>query len=212
VLVCASHFVTWSGAGRIDEHSHTGPALRIKALESILVEKGFVDPKAVDDLIDVVENRIGPRNGAQVVAHAWVDPDYKERLLEDGSAGIAELGLSALQVEHLVVLEDTPDVHNVVVCTLCSCYPWPVLGMQPSWYKSAAYRSRVVIEPRRVLAEFGLDVPDEVEVRVWDSNADIRYMVLPIRPKGTDGWTEDELVELVTRDSMIGTSIPTIEA
>jgi nitrile hydratase len=200
----------------MDERSHadppSGPALRIKALESILVEKGFVDPKAVDDLIDVVENRIGPRNGAQVVAHAWVDPDYKERLLEDGSAGIAELGLSALQAEHLVVLENTPDVHNVVVCTLCSCYPWPVLGMQPSWYKSAAYRSRVVIEPRRVLAEFGLDVPDEVEVRVWDSNADIRYMVLPIRPEGTDGWTEDELVELVTRDSMIGTSIPTIEA
>jgi nitrile hydratase len=196
----------------MDERSHTdppsGPALRIKALESILVEKGFVDPEAIDDLIDVVENRIGPRNGAQVVAHAWVDPDYKERLLEDGSAGIAELGLSVLQAEHLVVLENTPDVHNVVVCTLCSCYPWPVLGMQPSWYKSAAYRSRVVIEPRRVLAEFGLDVPDEVEVRVWDSNADIRYMVLPIRPKGTDGWTEDELVELVTRDSMIGTSIP----
>jgi nitrile hydratase subunit alpha len=200
----------------MDERSHTdppsGPALRIKALESILVEKGFVDPEAIDDLIDVVENRIGPRNGAQVVAHAWVDPDYKERLLEDGSAGIAELGLSALQAEHLVVLENTPDVHNVVVCTLCSCYPWPVLGLQPSWYKSAAYRSRVVIEPRRVLAEFGLDVPDEVEVRVWDSNADIRYMVLPIRPKGTDGWTEDELVELVTRDSMIGTSIPTIAA
>jgi nitrile hydratase len=196
----------------MNERSHTdppsGPALRIKALESILVEKGFVDPKAIDDLIDVVENRIGPRNGAQVVAHAWVDPDYKERLLEDGSAGIAELGLSALQAEHLVVLENTPDVHNVVVCTLCSCYPWPVLGMQPSWYKSAAYRSRVVIEPRRVLAEFGLEVPDEVEVRVWDSNADIRYMVLPIRPKGTDGWTEDELVEMVTRDSMIGTSIP----
>jgi nitrile hydratase subunit alpha len=196
----------------MDERSHTdppsGPALRIKALESILVEKGFVDPEAIDDLIDVVENRIGPRNGAQVVAHAWVDPDYKERLLEDGSAGIAELGLWALQAEHLVVLENTPDVHNVVVCTLCSCYPWPLLGMQPSWYKSAAYRSRVVIEPRRVLAEFGLDVPDEVEVRVWDSNADIRYMVLPIRPKGTDGWTEDELVELVTRDSMIGTSIP----
>ena len=199
----------------MDEHSHTDPpsepALRIKALESILVERGFVDPEAIDGLIDVVENRIGPRNGAQVVAHAWVDPDYKARLLEDGSAGITELGLLALQAEHLVVLENTPEVHNVVVCTLCSCYPWPVLGMQPSWYKSAAYRSRVVIEPRRVLAEFGLDVPDEVEVRVWDSNADIRYMVLPIRPEGTGVGREDELVELVTRDSMIGTSIPTVE-
>lgn len=198
----------------MDEHSHTDPpsepALRIKALESILVERGLVDPEAIDDLIDFVENRIGPRNGARVVGHAWVDPDYKARLLEDGSAGIAELGLLALQAEQVIVLENTPEVHNVVVCTLCSCYPWPVLGMQPSWYKSAAYRSRVVIEPRRVLAEFGLDVPAEVEVRVWDSNADIRYMVLPMRPEGTADWTEGELVELVTRDSMIGTSIPTV--
>jgi nitrile hydratase subunit alpha len=200
----------------MDEHSHTdppsGPALRIKALESILVEKGLVDPEAIDEIIDIFENRIGPRNGAQVVAHAWVDPEYKARLLADGSAGIAELGLAGMQAEHLVVLENTPDVHNVVVCTLCSCYPWPMLGLPPSWYKSAAYRSRVVIEPRQVLAEFGFDVPDEVEVRVWDSNADIRYMVLPIRPAGTDDWSEDDLVELVTRDSMIGTSVVMVDA
>jgi nitrile hydratase len=200
----------------MDEHSHTeppsAPALRIKALESLLVEKGLVDPGAVEEIIDQFEKRIGPRNGAKVVAHAWADPAYKKRLLEDGSRAIAELGFTGLQGEDMVILENTPTVHNVVVCTLCSCYPWPTLGLPPNWYKAAPYRARIVLEPRKVLAEFGLDVPADVEVRVWDSNAEIRYMVLPMRPAGTDGWSEEKLAELVTRDTMIGTQVPETQA
>jgi nitrile hydratase subunit alpha len=200
----------------MDEHSHTEPpsepALRIKALESLLVEKGLVDPGAVDEIIELFEKRIGPRNGAKVVAHAWADPAYKNRLLEDGSKAIAELGFTGLQGEDMVVLENTPAIHNVVVCTLCSCYPWPTMGLPPNWYKAAPYRARVVIEPRKVLTEFGVDVAPDVEVRVWDSNAEIRYMVLPMRPAGTDGWSEEKLASLVTRDAMIGTDIPKVKA
>jgi len=190
----------------------SSPALRIKALESLLVEKGLVDSDAVGELIDIFEKRIGPRNGAKVVAKAWADPAYKQRLLADGSKAIAELGFTGIQGEDMVVLENTPTVHNVVVCTLCSCYPWPTMGLPPNWYKAAPYRSRIVIEPRKVLAEFGVDVKPDVEVRVWDSNAEIRYMVLPQRPPGTDGWSEEKLAELVTRNSMIGTDIPKAKA
>jgi nitrile hydratase len=200
----------------MDEHSHTEPpsepALRIKALESLLVEKGLVDPGAVDEIIELFEKRIGPRNGAKVVAHAWTDPTYKKRLLEDGSKAIGELGFTGLQGEDMVVLENTSSVHNVVVCTLCSCYPWPTMGLPPNWYKAAPYRARVVIERRKVLAEFGVDVAPDVEVRVWDSNAEIRYMVLPMRPAGTEGWSEEKLAGLVTRDAMIGTDIPRVKA
>jgi nitrile hydratase len=184
------------------------PALRIKAIESLLVEKGIVDPAALDEIIDIYERRIGPRNGAKVIAKAWVDPAYKARLLTAGSAAIAELGFSGAQGDDMVVLENTPRIHNVIVCTLCSCYPWPVLGLPPVWYKSAPYRSRIVLEPRAVLAEFGLTIAPEVEVRVWDSNAELRYLVLPLRPAGTEHWTEAELTDLVTRDSMIGTGLP----
>jgi nitrile hydratase len=195
----------------MDTHSHTeppqAPALRIKAIETILVEKGLIDPAAVDEMIDTFENRIGPRNGAKVVARAWTDPAYKERLLEDGSAAMKELGFSGLQGEDMIVLENTPKVHNVFVCTLCSCYPWPTLGLPPIWFKSAPYRSRIVIEPRKVLAEFGLELAPDVEVRVWDSNAELRYLVLPMRPEGTEGWSEDKLADIVTRDSMIGTAV-----
>jgi nitrile hydratase len=200
----------------MDERSHTeppsAPTLRIKALESLLVEKGLVEQGAVDEIIDLFEKRIGPRNGAKVVAHAWVDPAYKKRLLEDGSKAIAELGFTGLQGEDMVVLENTTKVHNVVVCTLCSCYPWPTLGLPPNWYKAAPYRARIVLEPRKVLAEFGVDVPADVEVRVWDSNAEIRYMVLPMRPARTDGWSEENLAEIVTRDAMIGTDVPKVKA
>ena len=199
----------------MDEHFHTeppsAPTLRIKALESLLVEKGLVDPGAVEEIIDLFEKRIGPRNGAKVVAHAWADPAYKERLLEDGSKAIAELGFTGLQGEDMVILENTPTVHNVVVCTLCSCYPWPTLGLPPNWYKAAPYRARIVLEPRKVLAEFGVEVSADVEVRVWDSNAEIRYMVLPMRPADTDGWSEEKLAELVTRDTMIGTEVPKVQ-
>lgn len=192
--------------------SHTkppsSPALRIKALETLLLEKNLIDPAAVDELVDLVENRIGPRNGAKVVAKAWVDSAYKARLLSDGAAAIAELGFQGGQGEHMVVVENTPDTHNVTVCTLCSCYPWPTLGLPPTWFKAAAYRSRVVLEPREVLKEFGLLVPESTEVRVWDSNAEIRYLVLPMRPEGTDDLTEEQLAELVTRDSMIGVGLP----
>ncbi len=190
------------------DHDHqdvpSDPALRVKALESLLVEKGMVDPKALDAVVDAYETKIGPRNGARVVARAWVDPEYKRRLLANGTAAIAELGYGGSQGEHMTVLENTPKVHNLVVCTLCSCYPWPVLGLPPTWYKSAPYRSRAVIDPRGVLREFGTDLPEDVEVRVWDSTADLRYLVLPERPKGTDDLNEDELVALVTRDSMVG--------
>ena len=179
-------------------------ALRVKALESLLVEKGLVDPAALDALIDTYENKIGPRNGARVVARAWVDPEYKKRLLADAPAATAELGFTSGQGEHMVVLENEPNVHNLVVCTLCSCYPWPVLGLPPVWYKSAPYRSRAVIDPRGVVREFGLELPEDTEVRVWDSTAELRYLVLPERPAGTENLSEDELAALVTRDSMIG--------
>jgi nitrile hydratase len=196
----------------MSEHDHTeppsDPALRTKALESLLVEKGIIDPDVVAAFADYYETKVGPRNGAKVVARAWVDPAYRERLLSNATAAIAELGFGGLQGEEMVVLENTADVHNVVVCTLCSCYPWPTLGLPPTWYKSYAYRSRVVIEPRKVLAEFGYQVPDDVEVRVYDSNAELRYLVLPRRPEGTEGWSEDQLAAIVTRNSMIGTGIP----
>jgi nitrile hydratase subunit alpha len=189
-------------------HDHqvvpSDPALRTKALESLLVEKGLVDRAALDALVDAYENKIGPRNGARVVARAWVDPAYKQRLLNHASSAIAELGYGAEQGEHMVVLENTPSVHNLVVCTLCSCYPWPILGLPPVWYKSAPYRSRAVIDPRGVLREFGLELPQDVEIRVCDSTAEIRYLVLPERPPGTEKMTEQQLAALVTRDSMIG--------
>lgn len=190
------------------EHDHqvvpSDPALRVKALESLLVEKGLVDRAALDALIDTYENKVGPRNGARVVAQAWSDPAYKKRLLTDPDAAIAELGYGGLQGEHMVVVENTAQVHNLVVCTLCSCYPWPVLGLPPVWYKSAGYRSRSVIDPRGVLREFGLELPADVEVRVWDSTAEVRYLVLPERPVGTEQMSEAELAALVTRDAMVG--------
>ncbi|MBN9089391.1 MAG: nitrile hydratase subunit alpha [Reyranella sp.] len=195
-----------------DEHDHdhdnhlSETVLRVKALESLLVEKGLVDPAALDAMVDVYENKIGPRNGAKVVAKAWTDPAYKARLMADATAAIAELGYSGAQGEHMVVVENTPTVHNLVVCTLCSCYPWPVLGLPPVWYKSSAYRSRAVIDPRGVLKDFGLTVPDDVAVRVWDSTAEIRYLVLPERPAGTEGLGAEALEALVTRDTMIGTA------
>jgi nitrile hydratase len=199
-------------SGHDHHHHHDGEGqdppsdmtLRVKALESLLVEKGIVDPAALDAIIDTYEYKIGPRNGARVVARAWRDPAYKARLLEDATAAIAELGYGGRQGEHMIAVENTPKVHNLVVCTLCSCYPWPVLGLPPVWYKSAPYRSRAVIDPKGVLAEFGLALPDDVEVRVWDSTAEIRYLVLPERPPGTEALNEDALAELVTRDSMIG--------
>lgn len=184
------------------------PALRIKAIETLLTEKNLIDPAVVDEIIDIFENKVGPRNGAKVVARAWVDPDYRERLLTHSVEAIAELGFSGVDGEHMRVVENTPQVHNVMVCTLCSCYPWPTLGLPPVWYKSAPYRSRVVREPRLVLKEFGLDIPDDVEVRVWDANANTRYLVLPMRPEGSEHLDEEELAQLVTRDSMIGTGLP----
>lgn len=193
------------------DHDHTQPPvdieLRVRALESLLQEKGLIDPAALDELIDTYEHKVGPRNGAQVVARAWSDPEYKRRLMENATAAITELGFSGIQGEDMLVVENTPDVHNVTVCTLCSCYPWPVLGLPPVWYKSAPYRSRIVIDPRGVLAEFGLHIPESKEIRVWDSSAELRYLVLPERPAGTDGWSETQLIELVTRDSMIGTGV-----
>jgi nitrile hydratase len=182
----------------------TETQLRVRALESLLVDKGLVDPAALDALIETYETKVGPRNGARIIARAWVDPAYKMRLLADATAAIAEFGFVARQGEDLVVLENTPQVHNLVVCTLCSCYPWPVLGLPPVWYKSAPYRSRAVIDPRGVLREMGLAVSDEVEVRVWDSTAELRYLVLPERPAGTEGFGEEQLAALVTRDAMIG--------
>jgi len=191
-------------------HGHDGQeppsdmALRVKALESLLVEKGLVDPAALDAIIETYVHDVGPRNGARVVARAWSDPAYKARLLADATAAIAELGYGGRQGEHMVAVENTPQVHNLVVCTLCSCYPWPVLGLPPTWYKSAPYRSRAVIDPRGVLAEFGLALAEGVEIRVWDSTAEIRYLVLPERPAGTHGLDEAALADLVSRDSMIG--------
>ncbi len=190
------------------DHHHpqplTEPALRAKAIEALLVEKGLLASDVIDKIVETYEKDIGPINGAKVVARAWADPEYKKRLLKDGTAAIAELGFGGIQGEHMVVVENSARVHNVVVCTLCSCYPWPVLGLPPTWYKSLEYRSRVVREPRVVLREFGLDLPTNVELRVWDSSAEIRYMVLPERPAGAEGLTEGALAALVTRDSMIG--------
>ncbi|MCG6953013.1 MAG: nitrile hydratase subunit alpha [Betaproteobacteria bacterium] len=190
-----------------DEGSHFSDVeLRVRALESLLVDKGLVKPETLDKLVDTYETKLGPRNGARVVARAWTDPAYLQRLRDDASAAIAELGYGGMQGEHMVVVENAAQVHNVVVCTLCSCYPWPLLGLPPVWYKSNAYRSRVVIDPRSVLKEFGVALGDNVEVRVWDSTSEVRYLVLPERPAGTQDMTEDELAELVTRDSMIGTA------
>jgi nitrile hydratase subunit alpha len=179
-------------------------AIRVRALESILAEKGLIDPKAIDALVDTYENKVGPRNGAKVVARAWVDPAYKERLLKDATAAIKEFGFSGLQGEDMVVVENTPEVHNLVVCTLCSCYPWPTLGLPPVWYKAAPYRARAMSDPRGVLQEFGTELDEKVEVRTWDTTAELRYLVLPERPAGTEKLSEDELAALVTRDSMIG--------
>ena len=191
-----------------DDHDHTEPPsdleLRVKALESLLVDKGLVDSAAVDALIDVYETQVGPHNGARVVARAWSEPEFKAWLLEDATAAIASMGFVGRQSEHLRVAETSPEVHNLVVCTLCSCYPWGLLGLPPVWYKSAPYRSRAVADPRGVLKEFGTELPDGVEVRVWDSTAEVRYLVLPQRPEGTDGWSEQELAALVTRNAMIG--------
>jgi nitrile hydratase len=194
-----------------DDHDHgqhppSDMELRVKALESLLVEKGLVDGPALDAIVDHFEHKVGPRNGARVVARAWTDRAYLDRLREDATSAIAELGYTGSQGAHMVAVENTPSVHNMVVCTLCSCYPWPVLGLPPVWYKSAPYRSRAVIDPRGVLSEFGVALPDDVEVRVWDSTAEVRYLVIPERPAGTDGLDEAALAELVTRDGMIGTA------
>ena len=180
---------------------------RVRALETILTEKGYVDPAALDVLIETYETKVGPHNGARVVARAWADPEYRAWLFADGGAAITSLGYVGRQGENIVALENTPDVHNMVVCTLCSCYPWPVLGLPPVWYKSAPYRSRAVSDPRGVLRDFGVDLPPETEIRVWDSTAELRYLVVPVRPERTEGWSEDDLAALVTRDSMIGTGL-----
>ena len=200
-------------AGGPDHEQQAVPsdvALRVKALESVLVDKGLVDRAALDTIVDTYETKIGPRNGARVVARAWVDSAYRKRLMTDATAAIAELGYTGGQGEDMVVLENTAKVHNLVVCTLCSCYPWPILGLPPVWYKSAPYRSRAVIDPRGVLKEFGVEVPEDVEVRVWDSTAEIRYLVLPERPAGTESMNEEQLAALVSRDSMIGTAKVTV--
>ncbi len=190
------------------EHSELGEMdLRVRALESVLTEKGYIDPAALDALIDTYQTRIGPRNGALVVARAWIDPVYREWLLRDATAAIASLGYSGRQGEHMIALENTAARHNLVVCTLCSCYPWPVLGLPPTWYKSAPYRSRAVSDPRGVLADFGVTLPESTAIRVWDSTAEVRYLVIPRRPPGTEDLTEDELADLVSRDSMIGTGL-----
>jgi nitrile hydratase len=190
------------------DHPHTllpsDPALRVKALETLLVQKGLIDPAALDEIIDTYENRIGPKNGARVVAKAWSDPAFHKALMEDATAVVSELGYYGRQGEHMVAVENTDDVHNIVVCTLCSCYPWPLLGIPPTWYKSDAYRARVVREPRKVLADFGVVLSKETAVRVWDSTAEIRYLVIPRRPAGTESLDEDALADLVSRDSMIG--------
>lgn len=194
------------------DHSHLDEiAVRVRALETLLTEKGYVEPATLDALIEHCETRIGPRNGAQVVARAWVDPEFHQWLLADGTAAIASLGFTGRQGEHMKVIANTADVHNMVVCTLCSCYPWPVLGLPPAWYKSAPYRSRAVREPHEVLAEFGVELPSNKRIRVWDSTAEMRYLVLPERPSGTDNYDEATLATLVTRDSMIGTGLPLTE-
>ena len=182
----------------------SGPALRVKALESLLVEKGLIDPKTLDEIVDTYEHRVGPRNGARVVARAWVDAAFRERLLADATAAVAEFGFIEPHAEDMVAVANTPAVRNLVVCSLCSCYPWPVLGLPPAWYKSDAYRARAVVDPRGVLKAFGEDIPEDVEVRVWDSTAEMRYLVVPERPAATEGWSEEALAALVTRDSMVG--------
>ena len=193
------------------DHTHeegsalSDTALRVRALETLLTDKGYIDPAALDELIDTYQHKVGPRNGAAVIARSWVDPDYRQRLLDDATPAIAELDFIGRQGEHMVAVENTPKLHNIVVCTLCSCYPWPVLGLPPVWYKSPPYRSKVVIDPRGVLADFGVEIPDSTEVRVWDSTAEVRYLVIPMRPPGTEGWNEEQLAKLVTRNSMIGT-------
>ena len=192
------------------DHDHSElseVALRVRALETLLVEKGYVDPAALDALIETYEHKVGPRNGARVVARAWSDPEFRMRLLNDATSAIAELGYGGRQGEHMVALENTPERHNLVVCTLCSCYPWPVLGLPPVWYKSPPYRSRAVIDPRGVLAEFGVVLPPQTQIRVWDSTAEIRYLVVPQRPEGAEEWSEERLAALVSRDSMIGVGL-----
>jgi nitrile hydratase subunit alpha len=194
------------------DHHHPRPEseveLRARALEAVLAERGLVSTDAIDAVVELYENDVGPQNGAKVVARAWVDDAYRERLLTRGTEAIAELGFEGAEGDNLVVVANTPSVHNMIVCTLCSCYPWPVLGLPPTWYKSPPYRARAVSEPRAVLREFGVELGDEVEIRVWDSSAEVRYLVLPMRPSGTEGWSEDRLAEVVTRDSMIGTALP----
>jgi len=198
------------------DHPHAllppAPALRVRALETILTQKGLVDPAALDVIIDTYENKIGPRNGAHVVAKAWSDPAFIDALRADADAALLELGYYGRQGEHMVVVENTTHTHNIVVCTLCSCYPWPLLGIPPGWYKSDAYRARVVREPRAVLADFGVTLPADSSVRVWDSTAEVRYLVIPMRPEGTEGWSEAALMDLVTRDSMIGTGLAKVPA
>jgi nitrile hydratase len=192
----------------VQAHDHTEPpaelALRVQALESLLIDKGLVDPAAIDTLIETYEHKVGPRNGARVVAHAWSDPAFKQWLLQDATAAIASLGYTGRQGEHMKVVENTPQVHNLVVCTLCSCYPWPVLGLPPVWYKAAPYRARAVADPRGVLQEFGTELAAEVEIRIWDSTSEVRFLVLPERPAGTEGWSEEQLTTLVTRNAMVG--------
>ena len=196
------------------EHDHGGShlsevELRVRALESVLLQKGYIDPAAIDVLIEAYETKIGPRNGAKVVAKAWADQEFKQKLIAEPARTLASLGFAGLQGEQTTVVENTPRLHNMVVCTLCSCYPWPLLGLPPVWYKSGPYRSRAVIDPRGVLADFGVELPVDTEIRVWDSTAEVRYLVLPMRPPGTEGWSEEQLASLVTRDSMIGTGLPT---
>ena len=201
-----------NGEGNSHHHNHSilpeEPELRVKAVETLLVKKGLVDPNTLNELIDTYENRIGPKNGAKVIAKAWVDVSFKERLLKNSTKAIEELSYTGRQGEHMVVVENTDEIHNMVVCTLCSCYPWPVLGLPPTWYKSDEYRARAVREPREVLKEFGLSLKDNVKIKVWDSTSEMRYLVLPMRPKGTDLLSEVELEKLVTRNSMIGTGLP----
>ena len=207
---------TSHGHGHGHSHDHedahsllpSDPELRVKAIESLLLSKGLVDAKTLDELIDTYENKIGPQNGAKVVAKAWIDNDYKKRLLADATSAIRELSYQGRQGENMIVVENTPEIHNVIVCTLCSCYPWPVLGIPPTWYKSDEYRSRTVREPRKVLSEFGVEIDSQVKVKVWDSTAELRYLVLPMRPEGSENMNESELAELVTRNSMIGTGLP----
>jgi nitrile hydratase len=200
-----------------DDHGHHHPRpaseaeLRARALEALLAERGLVSTDAIDSVVELYENDIGPQNGAKVVARAWLDETYRGRLLTDATPAIAELGFAGAEGDNMVVVANTPTVHNMVVCTLCSCYPWPVLGLPPTWYKSPPYRARAVSEPRAVLREFGVELGEDVEIQVWDSSAEVRYLVLPVRPDGTDGWSDDELAAIVTRDCMIGTAVPTAD-